>query len=68
MSHEQYIKILQVELQKVNEEIDRKIIQGELYKSEAKKHRLLLETMRKHAKKSFLGALFSKVTRVFTHA
>ncbi len=63
MSHEQYIKILQVELQKVNEEIDRKIIQGEIYRNEAKKHRMLLDRMRKHAKKSFFGQIFGSLTK-----
>ena len=68
MSHEQYLKILRVELQKVNEEIDRKIINGEIYTGESKKHRMLLDRMRKHAKKSFFDKIFAEFTRAFIHA
>ena len=68
MSHEQYLKILREELQKVNQEIDLKIIQGEMYTGEAKKHRMLLNRMRKHAKKSFLNKMFSNFSGMFIHA
>ena len=68
MSHEQYIKILRQELQKVNEEIDIKIIKGEMYASQAHKHRMLLQRMRKHAKKTFVDRLFGNLTSMFKHA
>ncbi len=68
MSHEQYIKILRQELQKVNEEIDIKIIKGEMYASQAHKHRMLLNRMRKHAKKTFTDRLFGSLTSMFRHA
>ncbi len=68
MSHEQYIKILRQELQKVNEEIDIRIIRGEMYTSQAHKHRMLIGRMRKHARKTFSERLFSNVTSLFKHA
>lgn len=68
MSHEQYIKILRQELQKVNEEIDFKIIRGEMYASQAHKHRMLIERMRKHARKSFGDRFFGSLTSFFKHA
>jgi hypothetical protein len=68
MSHEQYLKILREELQKVNQEIDLKIIQGEMYTGEARKHKMLLERMRKHAKKSFLTKMFGGFSGMWKHA
>lgn len=68
MSHEQYITILRQELQKVNEEIDFKIIRGEMYSSQAHKHRMLLQRMRKHAKKNFADRLFGALNSMFQHA
>jgi hypothetical protein len=68
MSHEQYLKILRQELQKVNEEIDFKIIRGEMYASQAHKHRMLLDRMRKHAKKTFADRFMGALTSMFKHA
>lgn len=68
MSHEQYVKILREELQKVNEEIDLRIIRGEMYASQAHKHRMLIDRMRKHAKKTFVDRLFNNLTSLFKHA
>jgi len=62
MSHTQYLKMLEREIQKINKKIDLKILQGENYKKEARDHRLLLQKVRYHTRKSFFNRLFGSVT------
>ena len=53
MSQTQYLKMLEREIQKINKRIDLKILQGETYSKEARDHKLLLEKVRYHTKRSF---------------
>ncbi len=53
MSQTQYLKMLEKEIQKLNKVIDRKILQGEAYFKEARDHKLLLQKVRYHTRKSF---------------
>lgn len=53
MSQTQYLKMLECEIQKINKKIDFKILQGETYFKEARDHKLLLQKVRYHTKKSF---------------
>ncbi len=58
MSQKQYIKMLEKEIQKINNKIDMKILQGEDYFKEARDHKLLLKKIRYHARKNFFGKFF----------
>jgi hypothetical protein len=60
MTREQYITILQKEVEKLNKEIDFKIVHGQSYSGEAKKHRALLTEIRKHSVRNFWNKLFPK--------
>mgnify|MGYP001600037341 CR=1 FL=1 len=53
MSQSQYLKMLEREIQKINKKIDLKILQGEAYFKEARDHRLLLQKVRYHTRKTF---------------
>ncbi len=53
MSQTQYLKMLEREIQKINKKIDLKILQGESYLKEARDHKLLLQKVRYHTKRSF---------------
>ncbi len=53
MSQTQYLKMLEKEIQKVNKKIDLKILQGEAYFKEARDHKLLLQKVRYHTRRSF---------------
>ena len=46
MSQNQYLKMLEKEIQKINKKIDLKIMRGENYRREARDHRLMLRRMR----------------------
>ncbi len=59
MTREQYIKILQRELAKLNREIDMKILSGMNYSKEAKEHRAVLQKIREHNRKTFFNKIFS---------
>lgn len=45
--------MLEREIQKINKKIDFKILQGEAYFKEARDHKLLLQKVRYHTRKSF---------------
>jgi len=64
MSHNQYIKMLEREIQKINKKIDRKILQGESYVKEARDHRLLLQKVRYHSRRNFISKYFPTFARV----
>ena len=53
MSQAQYLKTLEREIQKINKKIDHKILLGQSYLKEARDHKLLLQKVRYHTKKSF---------------
>ena len=52
MSQSQYLKMLEREIQKLNKIIDRKILRGEEYWKEARDHKLLLQKVRYHTRRS----------------
>ena len=58
MSQTQYLKMLEREIQKINQKIDLKIIQGEAYFKEARDHKLLLKKVRYHSRKNLFSRLF----------
>jgi len=58
MSQSQYLKMLEREIQKINKKIDLKILEGEKYAKEARDHKLLLQKVRYHTRKSFFSKLF----------
>ncbi|OGI76334.1 hypothetical protein A3C57_00955 [Candidatus Nomurabacteria bacterium RIFCSPHIGHO2_02_FULL_33_12] len=61
MTREQYIRILQRELDKLNQEIDMKIISKESYSKESKEHKLLLKKIYQHTHKNSLKNFFMKI-------
>jgi len=58
MSQSQYLKMLEKEIQKINQKIDLKIIQGEVYFKEARDHKLLLKKVRYHTRRNFFSRFF----------
>ena len=60
MSQKQYLKMLEREIQKINQEIDLKILRGESYSKEARDHKLLLKKVRYNTRKSFFKNLIEK--------
>jgi hypothetical protein len=65
MTREQYIKILQRELESLNKRIDLKIMEGQSYAKEAKEHKMILRKMQQHKRKTFFNQLFSSLTLQF---
>jgi len=57
MSQKQYLKMLEREIHKINQEIDFKILRGENYSKEARDHKLLLKKVRYNTRRSFLKSL-----------
>ncbi len=64
MSHTQYLKMLDKEIQRINKKIDMKILQGQDYRKEARDHKLLLQKVRFHTHKGvvsrFVNLFFRK--------
>jgi hypothetical protein len=58
MSQSQYLKMLEREIQNINKKIDLKILQGESYIKEARDHKLLLQKVRYHSRKTFFNRFF----------
>jgi len=58
MSQTQYLKMLEKEIQKINNKIDLKILQGETYLKEARDHKLLLKKVRYHSRRNFFSRFF----------
>lgn len=50
--------MLEREIQRINKKIDLKILQGETYWKEARDHKLLLQKVRYHTKRSFFSRFF----------
>jgi len=69
MSQTQYIKMLEREIQRINKRIDLKILQGEAYSKEARDHKLLLQKVRYHTRRSFaqkvIHLLFRKDINIY---
>jgi uncharacterized Rmd1/YagE family protein len=53
MSQNQYLKMLEKEIQKINKVIDRKIMRGEDYRREARDHKLMVRRMSYHTRRTF---------------
>ena len=66
MSHIQYLKMLEREIQRVNKKIDWKIIQGRDYFKEAREHKLLLQKVRYHSRKNFIKSYMTKFFSSFS--
>ncbi len=62
MSREQYVKVLERQLEKLNREIDLKVISGQNYATEARAHAELRKRMRQHKQATF----FNQVMQAFT--
>jgi hypothetical protein len=57
MSQKQYLKMLEREIHKINQEIDFKILRGENYSKEARDHKLLLKKVRYNSRRGFFRKL-----------
>lgn len=57
MSQQQYIATLEKQLQALNRSIDAKIMRGQKYIEESRKHRMILRKIQEQ-KKGFLGRMF----------
>lgn len=55
MSKYQYISALERELQKLNESIDRKIVQGQRYSFESRRHKMIQDIIRKNKRRRFFA-------------
>ena len=62
MSQSQYLKMLEREIHEINKKIDLKILQGEAYFKEARDHKLLLQKVRYHTRKSFFSRIFGSLS------
>lgn len=63
MSRQQYLKLIEIELHKVNKVIDMKIIQGLDYRKEALEHKQLLHKIRQHNRRNFFGKILNSLNR-----
>ncbi|MCF7833974.1 MAG: hypothetical protein K9L98_01530 [Candidatus Pacebacteria bacterium] len=66
MSQSQYLKMLEMEIQRINRQIDLKILAGESYSKEARDHRLLLRKVRYHTRRNFFQKFFPTLTSVLS--
>jgi hypothetical protein len=58
MSQHQYIATLEKQINALNRNIDAKILRGQQYVEEARKHRMLLRKLREQKQSGFLGRVF----------
>jgi len=63
MSKQQYFKLISKEMEKINKEIDRKIIQGKEYKKEAEIHKQLLHKIRQYSRNGFIGKFLNSLNK-----
>lgn len=61
MSREQYAKAIEQEIHRLNARIDFKILRGEQYKQESRRHKLLLQKMRAQQHKGLFGRFLLKI-------
>ncbi len=61
MKHQEYLKIIEKELQRINKVIDYKIIHGLEYTQEARDHKLLLKKIRQNTRSTFFNRLMPRV-------
>jgi len=67
MSQKEYLRVLNCEIQKLNEVIDRKIIQGSDYRREARRHRKLLAQVRRDEARRSLVSLWAILNPLWRH-
>ncbi len=61
MNREQYVKIIERELQAINKRIDMKILQGIEYRKEAREHKMLQKKMVQHSRRGFFSRFVTAV-------
>lgn len=59
MTQTQYRKIIEHEIQKLNREIDFKIIRGHQYSDDSRRHKILLAKLEQQRNKGFLNRVIS---------
>lgn len=64
MSREQYLKIIEREIQNINKRIDMKILQGVDYTKEAREHKQLLHKIRQHRRRGFWGNFLNSLNKL----
>jgi len=62
MSREQYVKVLERQLEKLNREIDLKVISGQNYATLAQEHSELRKKIRQHRQTTFFNQVISAFT------
>lgn len=65
MSQREYLKALNAEIQKLNEIIDRRILEGTDYRREARRHKTLLRQLRRDESRRRLSNLVSILFPIF---
>lgn len=68
MSQTQYLKMLEREIQRINNKIDLKILKGEKYSKEARDHKLLLKKVRYHSRRGLVNRFINLFFRTSIHA
>jgi DNA-binding Xre family transcriptional regulator len=63
MSKQQYLKLITTEIEKINREIDRKIIAGKEYRRESEIHKQLLHKIRQHSRKGIEARILNSLNR-----
>lgn len=61
MKHQEYLKLIEKELQRINKVIDYKIVHGLEYSKEAHDHKLLLKKIRQNTPSTFMSRLLPRV-------
>lgn len=64
MTREQYLKIIEREIHKINKRIDLKILRGEDYTKESREHKQLLHKIRQHSRRNFWGNFLNFLNRL----
>jgi hypothetical protein len=59
MTRHQYTKNIYRELRELNERIDYKILRGQRYSDESRRHKALLRQIARQSNRGFLSKLFS---------
>ncbi len=66
MSQKQYLKVVEKEIQKINQKIDLKIIRGEDYKKEARDHKIMIRRMKYLKRGNPIKSFFRKISPSFS--
>ncbi|MFA7191776.1 MAG: hypothetical protein WC089_00540 [Candidatus Paceibacterota bacterium] len=63
MSKEQYIKLIERELNNINKRIDMKILAGQEYHKEAQDHKLLRRKILQHSRRAYFNRFFPMILK-----